>query len=186
MDTTHTRFSAFGSFLAVACYAASLVLAIFSWGILNDDDLSQSLAKMEQKLLSQQQETQKLQTALDATKSLAKYQLAQTEARIEAMRTAVTSGYVASREVEVTETDRGYWLVEPKLMIGVQNLSGGALLVNFADRFETFRIGERKDLAVGGCDCYLILTESKRGRAKFYFGCSERETPDVVAGLETN
>ena len=83
--------------------------------------------------------------------------------------------------IEITSTSRGYWLVAPKLMLAVQHLGGGDLRIKFADRYEQIRVGQRLDLRVDDCRCFLVLTESVKAKAIFQFGCEKQLSGRLAA-----
>ncbi|THH35156.1 hypothetical protein E4Z66_15135 [Aliishimia ponticola] len=172
-----TVFTIMGSFFGVTCYVASLVLAVFSFTVLSDRTSTPPASIVaEQTNRLDQMERQYLSR-------LKRYatELEMQERRVSDLRTQVETGWVASKTVEVTSTTKGFWLVEPNLMLAVHQLTGGSIRVHFADRDEKFLLAERKTFLVDGRPCYLILTESVRGKAVFQFGCEKDDNSVEVA-----
>ena len=101
-----------------------------------------------------------------------KSELMEKEEALAALRDELNNGYVVAKDIDVTESDKAYWLSEPKLMLGVNRLSGGSLLVSFANQQEIIAIGQRIDFTVDGCDCFLLLKSSTFGHASFRYGCT--------------
>ena len=60
-------------------------------------------------------------------------------------------------------------------MMSVDALKGGRVTAHFGTESASFMVGERVDFALGPCDCFLVLMESRPGRAEFAFGCEEVE-----------
>ncbi|ABG33060.1 hypothetical protein CEP88_07420 [Roseobacter denitrificans] len=102
----------------------------------------------------------------------AKNELDEKDRALEALRDQLTNGYVVAKDIDVTQSDKAYWLSEPKLMLGVSRLSGGSLLISFADQQEIISIGERIDFKVDDCDCFLLLKSSTFGHASFRYACT--------------
>ncbi len=102
----------------------------------------------------------------------AKNELVEKDKALEALRDELNNGYVVAKDIDVTESDQAYWLSEPKLMLGVNRLSGGSLLISFADQQEIISIGQRIDFKVDGCDCFLLLKSSTFGHASFRYACT--------------
>ena len=88
-----------------------------------------------------------------------------------ARQSKLSSRFSELKTVEVSSTSRGYWLLEPKLMIAVDHLGGGDLRAKFSDRYERVRVGQRMDVHVDDQACFLIMVESIKGKALFQFGC---------------
>ena len=101
---------------------------------------------------------------------------------IAALHEQLDQGFVRSRRVLVSEVDRAYPLLPPKLMLSVERLAGGSLQVYFGDQSARFAIGQRIDFQEGPCDCFLVLMRSDRGAAEFAFGCDEGEIAAVDLG----
>lgn len=99
-------------------------------------------------------------------------ELVEKDNALEVLHDMLKDGYVVAKDVNVTESDRAYWLSEPKLMLGVNRLSGGSLLISFADQQEEISIGQRIDFEVDGCDCFLLLKSSTFGQASFRYACT--------------
>ncbi|MGC3936169.1 hypothetical protein ACOTTU_00025 [Roseobacter sp. EG26] len=94
------------------------------------------------------------------------------ESALQQIREELLTGYVVAKDIDVTDSNRAYWLSEPKLMLGVNGLSGGSLLISFADQTEMISVGERIDFKVDECDCFLLLKSSDFGNASFRYACS--------------
>lgn len=158
-----------GSILGVTCYLSSLAvfcLALFGGGNL---PLGGARASVQDLDAIKAQLQSEVTAALRANRDT----IARQGRRIAAMRQQLEQGFETVRTVTVTSTSRGYWLIEPKLMLAVHNLTGSDLRVRFADRFELIRIAERKEFRVDDCLCFLILTRSTRSEAEFQFGCEQ-------------
>lgn len=106
----------------------------------------------------------------------AKAALEAKDTALKTIRTELVNGYVVSKDIDVVESDRAYWLSEPKLMLGVNSLAGGSLQISFADRTEMISVGERIDFKVDDCDCFLLLKSSVFGAASFRYACSPAAT----------
>ncbi len=102
-------------------------------------------------------------------------------ADLDALREQLAHGFVENRTIEITEARTAYALVEPKLMLSVEALSGGALIVNFGTQTRNIRVAQRLDFDHGDCNCFLLLAESERDRAVFEFGCERENSPAVAA-----
>ncbi|WP_157973597.1 hypothetical protein [Tropicimonas sp. IMCC34043] len=103
-----------------------------------------------------------------------------TEAEVEAealrqelavLRSQLRTGYVADRSVVVTKRDTSYPLFEPKLMMSVRSLNGGAIVTHFGNQTHFFNVAERVDFTHDNYSCFLLLRESALNRAVFDFGC---------------
>ena len=98
------------------------------------------------------------------------------EEALQELQTAFLDGYVDAKDIVVTDVKRGYWLSEPKLMLGVRALNGGQLRVNFAHHSASIAIGQRLDFTFEDCDCFLLLKSSSFGNAEFRYACSPQTT----------
>ena len=103
---------------------------------------------------------------------LALERIAEQKARIQILRTQLDNGDVQSRDIEVTTSNRAYWLVEPKLARGVSDLLGTGLSVQIGHESHFFKVGTRLELSIDEQQCDLTLLESFPGRAQFHFSCS--------------
>lgn len=83
----------------------------------------------------------------------------------------VMGRYEDGREIVVDTPDQAYPLILPKLMLSVTALPGGPLMVTLGDTTLFMRIGARRDFRLEGRACFLVLAESLRNRARFFFGC---------------
>jgi hypothetical protein len=101
----------------------------------------------------------------------AKNEIEEKEETLQQIRKELDAGYVISKDIDVSDSKRAYWLAEPKLMLGVNTLAGGTLQVNFADQSKMISVGERIDFKVEDCDCFLLLKSSQYGNASFRFSC---------------
>lgn len=108
-------------------------------------------------------------TALEEAESRA----AKSENELAAIEQQLTKGYVEDKRVVITESNVAYPLIQPKLMVSVQSLSGGTVIATFADQRKVFYVGQYVELQIEACQCYLLLESSARGKAVFRFGCKE-------------
>lgn len=102
------------------------------------------------------------------------------ETEVGALKSQITDGYVTHKTVRIDEPYTAYSLLEPKLMISVDDLPGGAVLAHFGLRTERFAVGERLDFVEGTCNCFLLLMASVRDRAEFLFGCEPADIPETA------
>ncbi|MEM0947424.1 MAG: hypothetical protein AAGK37_08470 [Pseudomonadota bacterium] len=155
-----------GVFLGAVSFAGGFGLGLAQIGNGPSDDNLRAVIQSE--LAQQTEDLASAQTAENATQ-------AQLAADLAALRAQLTHGFVTQRTVEVTEARVAYHLIEPKLMLSVEGLPGGALIVNFANQTRSMRVAQTVEFAYGPCRCYLLLTASTRGQAVFDFGCEEAE-----------
>lgn len=169
-----------GISLGALCYVASLVLMMATLYLSEADQQDSKQAAMITPDIERILERR--QAAYKEAQDLVEQELEEKEEQIKVLRARVEDGMLLSRTIEVTSTSQGYWLAEPDLMLGVSNLTGGSLRVSFGDRFEGIRIAERKEIALEDKNCFLVLTESTRGSAKFWFGCRDQASaPETYA-----
>jgi hypothetical protein len=136
------------------------------------------------------------QRVLDAkyTKLLedAKAAIEAKDSALKRIRDELITGYVVAKDIDVTDSNRAYWLSEPKLMLGVNSLSGGSLQISFANQTEIISVGQRIDFKVDECDCFLMLKSSTFGKASFRYACipgadeSHRTTQDPIIDARLN
>ena len=88
--------------------------------------------------------------------------------------------YLHRKLLEIDRPQTAYPIVPPKLMISVQALTGGSLITHFSDRTEIIAVGKRVDLSFSDLQCFLILLESAKSRARFDFGCEEQSGRDTL------
>ena len=92
---------------------------------------------------------------------------------MEHLHAQITDGFVSFRKVDITESRTAYPLLDPKLMIAADMLTGGPVKASFAQYTHTFNVGHRFDFRVDECECFLLLQASRVGSATFSFGCEE-------------
>lgn len=166
MFRSSRRGSVFGSILGVTCYLSSL--AVFCVVLFGGGHMPLASASVHEIDAIKAQFQSEVTAALRASRETIERQ----DRRITAMRQQLEKGFETVRTVTVTSTSRGFWLIEPTLMLAVHDLTGSDLRIKFADRFELIRIAERKEFRVDDCLCFLILTRSTRQEAEFQFGCA--------------
>ncbi|MEP3637485.1 MAG: hypothetical protein ABJN14_09530 [Paracoccaceae bacterium] len=129
------------------------------------------------------------QTALDQKYArllkAAKDEIEAQEEALQNIRQELNVGYVVSKDINISDSNRAYWLSEPKLMLGVNSLSGGSLKINFADQRTMIAVGERIDFKMEDCDCFLLLKSSQFGNANFRFACTPSADSSVQAARNT-
>lgn len=93
------------------------------------------------------------------------------------LRERLSKGFITERFVTVTDVKRAYALIEPKLMMSVDSLTNGAVIVTVANRRQLAHIGQRIDIKLDDCSCFLTLVETSYKEAKFVFGCERIGAP---------
>lgn len=101
----------------------------------------------------------------------AKLTIEDQQKQIDQLREHIEQGFVDIRNVEVTDREKAYWLVEPNLALGVASLVGGRLQVQMGPKSHLLYVGQSVEFEFEGKACFLILTESTVGKASFKFGC---------------
>jgi hypothetical protein len=153
----------FFSTLCVASAASLIVMKPSEVPSAADAISTEQLSSNAQKI-SDAKYAKLLQQAKDA--------IEQKDGALKQIRDELLVGYVVSKDIEVTDSNRAYWLAEPKLMLGVNSLAGGTLQVYFADKSERISVGGRIEFKVDDCDCFILLKSSRYGVANFRFACT--------------
>lgn len=92
------------------------------------------------------------------------------------VRSQIRSNLIYDSLVVVREKSTSHLLIEPKLMLSVQDLAEGTILVRFGSEKRLFDVAETHEFKHDKCSCFLVLLESSIEKAVFRFGCKELET----------
>ncbi len=173
----------FFSITGLACYAASLFLAVASWQMLQSDKPAVPYGSDVEMAGQKPSKADVYERLLSEQKAASDKRMAEQQLRIRYLQVQVTGDWTNIRTIKVTSNKVGYWLIEPKLMLGVAHLAGGPVDVTFADQSVRFEVGARREILFEGKTCFLLLIESRRREAVFQFHC-EKPKGDMLASHE--